>query len=57
MDNGGNLQERDITDAVKLSKGIQNFYHKYKQVFIENEYTVSIYKETENGREFIFNIP
>jgi hypothetical protein len=40
---------------VKLCNGIQGFYHKFKDALTGHKR--ALIKETENGREFIFNIP
>jgi len=56
--------ERNVTKQVELcNNSVQQFYHKQKSWLLENPtpamicFNSSLYKETENGREFIFNIP
>lgn len=51
-------RERDVTALVKLNgNSIQKFYHKFKLNFVFDYGTVKLYKETQTGRELIYNIP
>lgn len=58
---GENTLERDVTPSIETYKGIQGYYHAVKDKIKEYNHkygwTTSLYKETDKGREFIFNIP
>lgn len=59
IEKGNDSSIRNVTEEVNLFKGVQGYYHIAKTVFQEIDLglKVTLFKETDKGREFIYNIP